>query len=135
MEPQISVTREQLPKLEEKLLERADLEKGLHLKPRVLDLERRVMAAKGDILANEGRVASLAEQARKAQAQIESIAQDAHARSRKIAGSADEASRSARRLLEGRRAGAGRRDVLSPHEGVVMNLKYTTLAASCRPEA
>ena len=45
---QISVTREQLPKLEEELRDvRSLFSKGLGLKPRVLDLERRVVAAKG----------------------------------------------------------------------------------------
>lgn len=124
---QISVTRQQLPKLEEELRDvRSLFAKGLGLKPRVLDLERRVMAAKGDILANEGRVSSLSEQVREAEAQIESVR-------RKSAREVSEELRDVQtRLVEAREsfskaeAKAGRREVLSPHEGVVMNLKYTT---------
>ena len=76
--------------------------KGLGLKPRVLDLERRVMAAKGDILANDGRAELLAEQAREAQAQIGSPAPQARPRGLgRIAGSADQAGRGPRKLREG----------------------------------
>lgn len=124
---QISVTRQQLPKLEEELRDvRSLFAKGLGLKPRVLDLERRVMAAKGDILANEGRVSSLSEQVREAEAQIESVR-------RKSAREVSEELREVQtKLVEAREsfskaeAKAGRREVLAPHEGVVMNLKYTT---------
>lgn len=124
---QIAVTREQLPKLEEELRDvRTLFSKGLGLKPRVLDLERRVMAAKGDMAANESRIVSLNEQVHEAEAQIE-------ATRRKTAREVSEELREVQtKLVEAREsfskaeAKAGRREILSPQEGVVMNLKYTT---------
>lgn len=127
LKAQIAVTRQQLPKLEEELRDvRTLFSKGLGLKPRMLDLERRVMAAKGDALTGESKVESLKEQVRETEAQIESVR-------RKSARDISEELREVQTKLAELRetfakadAKAGRRDVLAPHEGVVMNLKFTT---------
>lgn len=134
LKAQVRVTRQQLPNLEEELRDvRTLFSKGLGLKPRVLDLERRVMAAKGDALTGESKIESLKEQAREAEAQIESVR-------RKTARDISEELREVQTKLAELResyakadARAGRRDVLAPHEGVVMNLKFSTAGGVVPP--
>jgi multidrug efflux pump subunit AcrA (membrane-fusion protein) len=72
LEAETSAIKEQLPSLEEQLAdERGLFQKGYAKKSQIFELERTVLKMKGDIEANENRLASLREQQAKARAKTE----------------------------------------------------------------
>ncbi|MGH6866547.1 MAG: HlyD family efflux transporter periplasmic adaptor subunit, partial [Methyloceanibacter sp.] len=72
LEAELAATKAQLPSIEQQLSDQRTLyQKGYARKPLLLELERTVAKTKGDIKANENRLASLHEGERKARVKIE----------------------------------------------------------------
>jgi HlyD family type I secretion membrane fusion protein len=131
---QIASTQKQIPLFEEQLRDQQFLfKKGLSLKPKLLELERQLVAAKGDIEANNGKILSLQEQIGEAQAQINGV-RSAQAKSvseelRDVQSKRSEAEEDLRKFV----AKAGRTDVVAPQDGTVLNMKFFTVGGVVPP--
>lgn len=138
---QISSEKEQMVSLEnqERLIgeELKDaktlLAKGFERKPRVLRLEREMESVTAALSASRGKIASLTEQIAEADLQVMTLKNN-HARevSEELRDVQTDKVELEERLSKAA-AKLGRREVLAPEDGVVMNLRYFTIGAVVPP--
>jgi len=134
LQSQITAVQKQIPLFEEQLRDQKFLfEKGLSLKPKMLELERQLVAAKGDIEANKGKVLSLQEQVGEADVQINAI-RSAQAKAvseelRDVQNKRSDAAEDLRKFV----AKAGRTDVVAPQDGTILNMKFFTVGGVVAP--
>ncbi|QQO20312.1 HlyD family type I secretion periplasmic adaptor subunit [Bradyrhizobium diazoefficiens] len=134
LEAQNKSIEQQIPLFEEQLNDQKFLlTKGLSLKPKMLELERQLMAAKGEMGANKGKLQSLREQIGEAEAQIMSVrstqAKAVSEELRKVQGDRNEAAEELRKFI----AKAGRTDVVAPQDGTILNMKFFTKGGVVAP--
>jgi HlyD family secretion protein/epimerase transport system membrane fusion protein len=134
LQAQIISIREQIPLFEEQLQDqRYLLAKGLSLKPKLLELERQLVAAKGEIEANKGKTLSLQEQIGEAEAQIMSVrsvrAKSVSEELRDVQSKRSDAAEELRKFV----AKAGRTDVVAPQDGTILNMKFFTVGGVIPP--
>jgi HlyD family type I secretion membrane fusion protein len=136
LESQIETLEIQATSFEEELVVARDLfERGYERKPRVLALEREVTRTRGEIVANRGRILALSEQVTEAQAQIVSMRETrAKSVSEELRQVQTERADLAQREQKSD-ARVGRRDLVAPQAGVVMNLRYFTAGGVIAPGA
>ncbi|MDB5593471.1 MAG: hypothetical protein JWM36_432 [Hyphomicrobiales bacterium] len=130
----MSSLQAQQPLLEEEMRDaKAMLTKGYGLKPRVLGLERQVEGIKGDVATDKSKISALMDQVAESDAQILTITsaqsrqlaeemQDVQA---KTADTQDQLRKSVARL--------GRREVVAPVDGVIMNVRSFTTGGVVNP--
>ncbi len=109
------------------------LAKGLDRKPRVLRLERELESVTGDLSMARGKIAELTEQISEADLQILTLKTT---RAREISEELRDVQTTKVELeerLSKAAAKLGRREVVSPDDGVVMNLRYFTIGAVVPP--
>ncbi|MGX5848280.1 HlyD family type I secretion periplasmic adaptor subunit [Mesorhizobium sp. PL10] len=124
---QIDATERQIPSFQEELKDaRSLLKKGFGVKSRALTLERQLAASEGDAAANRARIESLKQQIAEAEAQIENVrATQVKTASEDLRDVQTKRSELEKAFLK-TSARAGRRDIVAPEDGVVMNLRYHT---------
>jgi membrane fusion protein, type I secretion system len=134
LEAQNSATGQQIPLFQEQLNDQKFLlTKGLSLKPKMLELERQLMAAKGDIEANKGKILSLQEQIAEADVQIKGVqSTEAKAVSEELRQVQDKRS-DATEDLRKFEAKAGRTEVVAPQDGTILNMKFFTAGGVVAP--
>lgn len=131
---QVSALKAQKPLLEEELKDARNLfGKGYGLKPRVLGLERQVESMRGEIATITGKLASLQEQAREVDAQILSLtsteAKRVSEELQDVQTKKSEAEDSLKKIM----ARHGRREVVSPVDGIAMNIRTLTVGGIIAP--
>jgi HlyD family secretion protein/epimerase transport system membrane fusion protein len=99
----------------------------------MLELQRQIVAAQGDIEANKGKILAVKEQVAEAEVQIKGV-QSTQAKAvsedlRDIQEKRSEAAEDLRKF----EAKAGRTDVVAPQDGTVLNMKYFTLGGVVPP--
>jgi HlyD family secretion protein/epimerase transport system membrane fusion protein len=124
------------PFLDEQLKDQKYLfAKGLSVKPKMLELERQIIAADGDIEANKGKILSLQEQIAEADVQIKGVrstqAKAVSEELRDVQNKRSDATEDLRKF----EAKAGRTDVSAPQDGTILNMKFFTAGALLRREA
>jgi HlyD family type I secretion membrane fusion protein len=118
---------QQLASLHEELGDaQALLERGFERRSRVQALEREVAIAEGELAGNEGRILALREQITEAELQMTALS-NAHARSvseelREVQTRSAELQEQARKMS----ARIGRREIVAPESGTVVDLRYFT---------
>lgn len=127
LESQNKTIEQQIPLFEEQLNDQKYLlTKGLSLKPKLLELERQLVAARGDVESNKGKIQSFREQIGESDAQIMGVrstqAKAVSEELRKVQGDRNEAAEELRKFI----AKAGRTEVVAPQDGTILNLKFFT---------
>jgi len=108
---------------------------GFERRSRVLELERRVSAAKGELAANEQRIVAVGEQIIEAGLQITSLREE---RARAVSEELREVQTLAAELdqrMHKSDAQVGRKDLVAPQDGVVVNSRYFTSGGVIAPGA
>ena len=106
---------------------------GFERRSRVLELERRVSAANGDIAANEQRIIAVGEQIAETDLQIMSLREE---RDRAVSEELREVQTQAAELeqrIHKSDAQVGRKDLVAPRDGVVVNSRYFTSGGVIAP--
>jgi len=134
LQAQVNSTQDQIPLFEDQLNDQKALfAKGLSLKPKMLELERQLVAARGDIGANKGKILSLEEQIGEAEVQIKSVgstqAKSVSEDLRDTQSKRSDADEDLRKFI----AKAGRTDVVAPQDGTVLNTKVFTVGGVVAP--
>lgn len=134
LKAQIESVERQIPLLEEQVNDQKYLfAKGLSLKPKLLELQRQVVAAKGEIESNKGKILSLKEQMTEADVQIAGVrSTQAKAVSEELRDVQTKRADAAEKLRKFE-AKAGRTDVVAPQDGAILNLKYFTTGGVVPP--
>jgi HlyD family type I secretion membrane fusion protein len=108
---------------------------GFERRSRVLELERNVSAARGDIAANEQRIVAVGEEIAEANLQITSLREE---RARAVSEELREVQTRAAELeqqMHKSDAQVGRKDLVAPQDGVVVNSRYFTSGGVIAPGA
>jgi HlyD family type I secretion membrane fusion protein len=111
------------------------LASGFERRSRVLELERNVSAARGDIAANEQRIVAVGEEIAEANLQITSLREE---RARTVSEELREVQTRAAELeqqMHKSDAQVGRKDLVAPQDGVVVNSRYFTSGGVIAPGA
>lgn len=127
---------QQLGTLEEEHAAAAKLlASGFERRSRVLDLERRVSAARGELATNEQLIVAVREQIAETDLQITSLRDDqARAVSEELREVQTLAAELEQRMHKSD-AQMGRKDLVAPQDGVVVNLRYFTPGGVIAPGA
>jgi len=134
VDAQIKSLGEQILLLEEQINDQKYLlAKGLSLKPKLLELQRQVAAAKGEIESNKGKSLSLKEQMTEADVQIAGIrstqAKSVSEELRDVQVKRADAAEKLRKF----EARAGRTEVVAPQDGTILNMRYFTTGGVVPP--
>jgi HlyD family type I secretion membrane fusion protein len=126
----------QLPTLQEEHASAVQLlERGFESRPRVLELERRVNRTEGEIAVNESRIAAFYEQIAEAELQVAALTEG---RTRAVSEELREVQTQMAELVQRMQksdAQVGRKDIVAPQEGTVVNLRYFTAGGVIAPGA
>ena len=127
---------QQLTTLEEEHAAAAKLlASGFERRSRVLELERNVSAAKGDFASNEQLIVAVREQITETELEIASLREE---RARAVSEELREVQTLAAELeqrMHKSDAQVGRRDLVAPQDGAVVNLRYFTAGGVIAPGA
>jgi HlyD family secretion protein/epimerase transport system membrane fusion protein len=127
---------QQLVTLEEEHAAAAELlASGFERRSRVLELQRRVSAARGEIAANEQRIVAVNEEIAEAHLQITSLRE---ARAQAVSEELRDVQTQAAELehrMDKSDAQVGRKDLVAPQAGVVVNSRYFTAGGVITPGA
>jgi HlyD family secretion protein/epimerase transport system membrane fusion protein len=111
------------------------LAKGFERRSRVLELERRVSAAKGELATNEQLIVAVREQIAETDLQITSLREE---QAQTVSEELREVQTLAAELeqrIQKSNAQVGRKDLEAPQDGVVVNLRYFTPGGVIAPGA
>jgi len=127
IDAQSKTAEQHIPLFEEQLNDQKSLlTKGLYLKPRMLELERQLISARGEIESNKGKILSLHNQIGETNSQIMGVkstyAKAVSEELRKVQEDRNDAEEKLRKFT----ARSGRTEVVAPLDGTVLNMKFFT---------
>lgn len=136
LEAQNETLAHQLGLLEEELeVAEQMFERGYERKPRVLALQREISNIQGGTIANDGRIASLNEQISEAELQITSLRENRRKSVSEELRDVQTARAELAQRMEKSAAQVGRKDIVAPQDGVVVNLRHFTPGGVIAPGA